>query len=167
MGSIIKVRLYKLHGSFDYGVYHGSNGAVMSAENYVKTKWGIGFSNFYKEKKVNNALEYERDWINYHADFLTGTTSKIERYNEPLLYKKLFEIFRENLTNSEMLIIVGYGAKDSEVNKMILENFNFKVKPTFIIDPFPSAQVKELQSKINAKLIVKDLNDIEMNDFIH
>ena len=65
-----------------------------------------------------------------------------------------------------MLIIVGYGAKDSEVNKMILENFNFKIKPTFIIDPFPSDQVKVLQAKINAKLIVKDLNDIEMKDFI-
>jgi hypothetical protein len=159
------VRLYKLHGSFDYGVYHGSNGSIMSPENYLKTKWGIGFSNFYKEKIVNNELEYERDWVNYHADFLTGTTSKIERYNEPLLYKKLFELFRKNLSNSEKLVIVGYGAKDSQVNKMILENFDFKVNPVFIVDPFPSEQVKELQSQINAKLIVKDLNDIVMSDF--
>lgn len=159
------IRLYKLHGSRDYGVYHGSEGAVMTPENYIKTRWGIGFSEFYKEKLINDKLTYERDWVNYHGDFLTGTTSKIERYNEPLLYKKLFELFKQNLTNSGILIIIGYGGKDSEINKMLFENFDLKKKLCFIIDLYPSDKVHELQSKLNAKLIVKNLNDITMDDF--
>ncbi len=159
------VRLYKLHGSFDYAPYHGTSGATMTAENYLKTRWGIGFSDFFKEKEVNGKLEYERDWVNYHADFLTGTTSKIQRYKEPLLFKRLFELFQKNLNECERLVIIGYGAKDSAVNKMLVENFDFKNKRSFIIDPFPSEKVHQLQNVLNAKLIIKDLNDITMGDF--
>lgn len=159
-----EICLYKLHGSRDYGVYHGSEGAIMTPENYVKTRWGIGFSEFYKEKIVDGKLTYERDFVNYHGDFLTGTTSKIERYKEPLLYKKLFELFKQNLVDSELLIIIGYGAKDSEINKILLENFDFNKKKCFIIDLYPSDKVVQLQKALNAKLIVKDLNEITIKD---
>lgn len=158
------VRLYKLHGSFDYGVYHSTERAVMSAENYLKTRWGIGFSNFYREKNNNGLLEYERDWVNYHADFLTGTTSKIQRYKEPLLYKKLFEIFQINLKCSRKLILIGYGARDTEINKILLSYYNFKEKPSFVIDLYPGTAVKNLCQSIGAKLIIKDLEDITEND---
>ncbi|MFT7158472.1 MAG: hypothetical protein ACI8Q1_003504 [Parvicella sp.] len=161
-----KLRLYKLHGSKDYGIYYGSNGSVLTPEMYVKTRWGIGFSELYKEVQGKvGQLSYERCWINYHADFLTGATSKIERYSEPLLFKVLFQHFRENLKNAEKLVIIGYGGRDSEVNKMILGNFDFKNKPSFIIDPYARDAIKELQSKIGAKLIQKQLEDISTNDF--
>ncbi len=159
-----KIRFYKLHGSFDYAVYHGSKGAIMSPENYLKTRWGIGFTSFYKEQIVSGQLEYERDWVNYHADFLSGTTTKIERYKEPLLYKKLFEIFKQNLKSAEKLVIIGYGGKDDEINNMITNCFDFKKKKCYVIDPFPSQKVKDLAQKINAKLIIKDLELIEMTD---
>lgn len=161
-----KVRLYKLHGSKDYGVYYGSNGLVLTPEKYVKTRWGIGFSQLYKEiEDESGRLYYERCWINYHADFLTGTTSKIERYSEPLLFKVLFQKFRENLSNAEKLIIIGYGGRDSEVNKMILENFDFKNKPSYIVDPFAGDAIKKLQGQIGAKLIQNQLENITLNDF--
>ena len=74
----------------------------------MKTRFGIGFSDLYKEKEnENNEFEYESCPSSYHADFLTGTTSKIERYKEPLLYKDLFELFKQNLREAKILLIIG------------------------------------------------------------
>lgn len=87
-----KIRLYKLHGSKDYYV-NKSKSATLYPETYIKTLWGIGNMDFYKEfKKKGKFSEYENCYVNYHSDFLTGTTSKISRYTDPLLYKKIFII---------------------------------------------------------------------------
>jgi hypothetical protein len=161
-----KFRLYKLHGSFDYGVYYKSNGSYQTPETYIKTRSGIGFSEFKKEVlDEKGQFSYEVCFINYHADFLTGTTSKIERYKEPLLFKILFQRFRENLINANKLIIVGYGGRDTEVNKMLFENFNYKDKPSYIIDPYPGAMVKDLRDRLGATLIQKKLDEIVIDDF--
>lgn len=161
-----KYRLYKLHGSFDYGVYYNMKEIMALPETYVKTRWGIGFGELLKETTNDKGgLYYERCWVNYHADFLTGTTSKIERYKEPLLYNGLFKMFRENLSNSESLTIIGYGCKDTEVNRMIVENFRHKTKPSYIIDPFPGKNVHDFKELIGAKLIEKHLEDISIEDF--
>ncbi len=160
-----KFRLYKLHGSKDYGIYYGSNGALLTPERYVKTRWGVGFSELYKEiQDKDSKLMYERCWINYHADFLTGTTSKIERYKEPLLFKILFQHFRTNLKEADKLIIIGYGGRDSEINKMILENFDFNNKPSFVIDPYPGNDIRQLAEQIGARLIIKQLENVDVNE---
>ena len=160
-----KFRLYKLHGSRDYGVYYTLNKGIGMPETYVKTRFGMRFGDIFKERTdENGSLIYEHCFINYHADFLTGTTSKIERYKEPLLYKKIFELFRNNLKEAERLIIIGYGGKDIEVNKMILENFDFKSKPVIIIDPYPVSHIKTLQQQLDAKLVIKQLEEISMDD---
>ena len=119
----------------------------------------------YKEiKNVDGELDYEHCWFNYNADFLTGTTTKIERYEEPLLYGELFPLFQKNLATAEKLIIIGYGAKDSKINEMILESFDFQNKKSFIIDPYAGDAVKELASKMSATIIRKQLENIEISD---
>lgn len=154
-------RLYKLHGSRDYGIYYGSDGPRMTPEVYVKTRFGVGFGEFLKEIQDGEGNPtYEDCWVNYHADFLTGTTSKIERYREPLLYKKLFEHFRNNLREADQLIIIGYGSKDTEINRMIVDHFDFKNKPSFIIDPYPSKAVDDLRNELGAKLIKSQLENV-------
>jgi hypothetical protein len=160
-------RLYKLHGSLNYSPYFGTNeNGILSAETYIKTGYGIGKTKHYKEKvNKDGELEYENSWINYHADFLTGTTSKIQRYKEPLLFKKLFSLFKENLKTSEKLIIIGYGAKDAEVNNIILDYFDYKEKRVYIIDPYAGDTVLTFGKKINAKIIKKKLEDIKDDDF--
>lgn len=158
-----KCRLFKLHGSRDYGVYYSFTGSVASPENYLKTRYGVGFSDLFKEiKKEDGSLDYEHCWINYHADFLTGTTSKIQRYKEPLLYNKLFDIFEANLKTSDKLIIIGYGAKDDEINNYLLNYFEFNNKSSIIIDPYPSDAVKELAKKLNSKLITTQLENLSL-----
>lgn len=163
-----KLRLYKLHGSKDYYIYSRTEGSILIPEAYIKGKWGIGSSDFFKKKKDKNGnLSYEKCWNNYHPDFLTGTTSKIIRYREPLLYKKLFKLFEENLTKSDILIIIGYGCKDLEVNRIILEKYN-KNKPCYIIDPYANDNdtVKNFINKMGdkTKLISKSLDSLNMKD---
>jgi len=162
-----KYRLFKLHGSKDYGIYYASNGSTLMPENYIKTRRGISINKLFKEiEDSNKKLFYERCWINYHADFLTGTSSKIERYQEPLLFNILFDNFKKNLNESEKLIIIGYGGKDTEINKMLLSHFDFKNKPTFIIDPFAGDEIKNLNFKLGGSLIEKEIEDIEIEDLL-
>jgi hypothetical protein len=61
-------------------------------------------------------------------------------------------------------LIIGYGGKDKEINKMIFENFDFKNKKSFIIDPLPGPKLIELALTLNSKIITKQLEDIELTD---
>lgn len=159
-------RLYKLHGSLDYELYYRNENGQLFPETYLKSKYGIGNTDLFKEiKNKEGELTYENCWINYHPDFLTGTTSKIERYGEPLLFKVLFQLFKDNLQNSDKLIIIGYGAKDEEVNKIILDNFDYEKKKSYIIDPFAGEKVKEFAKLIGAKLITEQLDEIKIEHF--
>ena len=132
----------------------------MIPENYVKIKWGIGSGIIMKSRK--SRIGYELSTFEYHADFLTGTTSKIKRYNEPLLFRKLFKKFRKNLRDAEMLIIIGYGCKDEGINEMIKENFDYRHKPSFIIDAYAKdeSQVDQFKKELQAKLLRVQINDI-------
>ena len=160
-----KIKLFKLHGSRDYGVYYGSKGALATPEKYLKTRYGINVGELYKEKSDDNGkLVYEHCWFNYHADFLTGTTSKIERYKEPLLYKLLFNLFRKNLKEAKMLLIIGYGGKDTEINKMLLDNFDYKHKPNYIVDLYAGANVLSLAKSLNSTVVKKHLEVVQLTD---
>lgn len=161
-----KYRLYKLHGSLDYGIYYSDNKGSLKPERYIKTRYGIGLIDLYKEiKNQDGKLEYEKCWVNYHSDFLTGTTSKIERYEEPLLFKKLFKKFKKNLVNANKLIIVGYGTKDTMINQIIKDNYDFKNKPSYIVDPYAGENLESFAKEINAKIIKKNLEMIKNSDF--
>lgn len=157
-----KYRLYKLHGSVDQFPFHIQNEGI---DTYVKIKLGIGTNDLFKEVENEDGLTYINDWINYHPDFLSGTTSKILRYREPWYYGKVFTHFENNLENSERLILVGYGCGDIEVNNLIGEKFDFKEKPLFVVDPFPSDKTSEFLDKYNGILIEKTPENLNTNDF--
>lgn len=160
-----KLRLFKLHGSFNYEIFYKTEGSIIIPDVYIKTRYGIGHTDQYKEiENSEGLLEYQNSWINYHGDFLTGTSSKILRYNEPLLFSKLFEHFKNNLEHSDILIIIGYGAKDMEINKMIFQHYNFSYNKIFIIDPYPSNRLIDFGIKLRAKIISKQLDDINIFD---
>lgn len=81
------------------------------------------------------------------------------------MFKILFACFVKNLKDTKNLVIIGYGAQDAEVNRIILENFDFKKKRVFIIDPYAGDSVKDLQAQLNATLITKHLEEITLDDF--
>ena len=146
------IRLYKLHGSLDYVPYYKTvENNFMIPIKYVKIREGIAVSDLLRGKR--GKIGYESCPIAYHADFLTGTTSKIERYNNPLLFKKLFKRFRKNLRNAEKLIIIGYGCKDKGINEMVMENFDFVHKRAYIFDKYAGDKVREFGNRLSAKVI--------------
>jgi len=160
-----KYRLYKLHGSVDQFPFHIQN--VVEIDTYVKNKYGVGLTHLYKEVGKDENIPDLNDWINNYPDFLSGTTSKILRYREPCYYEKVFKNFENNLENSESLIIVGYGCGDIEINNIIERKFDFKNKPVFIVDPFPSDNTYKFKMRFNGILRKNKLDELKIEDFIN
>lgn len=159
------IRLYKLHGSLDYVLYYktAEDGITFVPDKYVKTRYGIGYDNLLRDTHINDT--YERYPFAYHANYLTGTSSKIRKYEDPLLFKPLFELFKDNLQNSELLIIIGYGCKDSGIND-IVANY-FQGKKIYIVDPYCDGNntVKGFAKKIDAKIIKTQIADLSIDEF--
>ena len=159
------IRLYKLHGSIDYvPFYRQDEYGFIKPEKYVKIKWGMGAGDIMKGRK--SKIGYDLSPFEYHADFLTGTTSKIQRYNEPLLFRKLFKRFKNNLRKADMLIIIGHGCKDVGINEMIKEYFDYQNKPIYIIDKYAGEEVEKFSDSVHAKLHKVDIENINTSIFM-
>lgn len=99
-------------------------------------------------------------------NFLTGMT-KHSHYADDF-YNGLFYKFCNDLKDSDLLIIIGYGFKDDGINKRIVENF----KPTgkiLILDKFydTSEGIKHFQEEHSALSIFKgwkELSSISLTD---
>ena len=152
-------RFYKLHGSLNYYPYYTQNGEN-GYDKHLKVVHGVSASNLYKEViNQEGSYEYENCWINYHPDFLSGTTSKILRYKEPF-YEKLFKQFEENIGNADVLFVIGYGCGDIEINRIIYENLPSNCK-VLIIEPYPSVRTEEFMQKINGKILKMGIEDFD------
>ncbi|RGU27331.1 hypothetical protein [Bacteroides cellulosilyticus] len=158
------IRLYKLHGSLNYYLFYRSKGIFRIPDKYVKLRYGMNPSKLLRG--LGSKKKYDEYPFSYHSDFLTGTTAKILRYNEPLLYRKLFKKFKKNLSQAEKLIIIGYGAKDAKINEIILKHFDYSHKKVFIVDPYAGKAVEDFAKSINAKIIKEQINDIRKEMFI-
>lgn len=155
------IRLYKLHGSLDYILFKrcDSNGCFWN-DKMIKVPYGIGVDKTKKQNKKR--LGYIMDWIEYNHDFLSGTLSKQNHYND-IFYKKLFKRFRVILKKAECLIIIGYGGRDTGINKNIADYYDYRNKPSFIVDPYYSTNkdLKRFGDLIGAKAIEKSIENIE------
>lgn len=158
------IRLYKLHGSLDYVLFRKStkNGYLI-ADNYVKIKQSTGMEPILKSR--GRKMYYDEYHFAYHSDFLTGSTSKILRYDDSLMYKKLFKHFKRNLRKSEELILIGYRCKDLEINKMIKDNFEYTSKKIIIVDPFAGDAVKSFAKRCNAFIANTTLEEFSINEY--
>lgn len=156
------LRLYKLHGSLDQYPFHIRDKGI---DSYIKIKYGVGITDLYKEVLDNETgkLDYINDFINYFPDFLSGTTSKILRYRDPIYYEYIFRQFEENLEKSDCLIAIGYGGGDSEINN-IIDRHLLKGSKIFIVDPYPHKGTMEFVERFNAKLIEKTPNDLSIEE---
>jgi hypothetical protein len=155
-------RLYKMHGSVDQFPFHIRESGI---DSYIKIKFGISTNDLFKEVYDSGRPKYINDWINFHSDFLTGTTSKILRYREPWYYEKVFAHFEKNIQESDSLIVIGYGCGDTEINSLIKKNFNFRNNPLYMVDPCLSERTSEFLNRFNGKLIPKTPDNIETEEF--
>lgn len=155
------LRLYKLHGSLDYVLYYKSDGIAMIPDTCIKRRFGVGLMSLKRE--VSSERRYEPYPFAYHSYFLTGVHTKIAQYYYPF-YKDLHEIFHTNLKTAEKMVVIGYGGKDKGINDAILQNYDYKRKPTIIIDLKPSEQLIQFAKKLDARIITKSVSNIKEED---
>ena len=157
------IRLYKLHGSLNYAMMHRETGYGMVDDCEVKLRYGMGLTDLERERTRKNG--YDNDYLSYHADFLTGATTKSAYYKRSGFYKKLFRKFKNNLIHAETLIIIGYGGKDVGINEYLLNYFDYHNKPCYFIDPYirRNTQLMDLAVKMQATLIEKSISDVDFH----
>lgn len=125
-------RLYKLHGSVNYIPFNFNNAEM----TMVKSAYGARFDSLLKEYKNDKGeIKYFSCWWNYHPDFLTGVKTKPKRYDEPFFYEKVFKHFEENLSNSGIVIVIGYAFRDDKVNKYLMGFLSNSDNLMIVIDP--------------------------------
>lgn len=140
------VQLLKLHGSLDYwsfGVESQDNGLYEPL--VVRKQPWISHLNLFREVEADGSHEYRNDFTNYHPLFLSGTTAKMEQYTDPVLFSKLLKQFQGNLSDSDILVIVGYGFRDEGINRLIMPFLEDPQKKVIIIgrefpDYFPAVK---------------------------
>lgn len=152
------IRLYKLHGSLNYAMMHRETGYGLVDDCEVKFRYGMGLMDLERERSKKNG--YDNDFFSYHADFLTGSTTK-SLYYRTRFYKRLFRKFKNNLIHAKALIVIGYGGKDEGINDYLLTYFDYHHKPCYIIDPGISynAQLMDLAGKMSAIKIEKSISE--------
>lgn len=146
---------YKLHGSIDTYVFNLDN---QNADR-TRIKTDLGISEFYKEFKnaETGKTELQRGFQNVYPDFLSGTSYKLRFYKDPY-YEQIHNLFKENISKSDFLIVIGYGFKDKGINEMIEQCFLKNKKNMIVIDPYPNYSF--LSGIKSIKIIEKGLNEI-------
>ena len=110
------MRLYKLHGSIDQYQYMMSN-----SEEWISVRIPRGVE-----------LDSVRVWTGTEIiplrstqiwpSYLTGRKLKLRNYTTSP-FSEIWQHWRDNLTRSSHLIIIGYGFKDEGVNEAIQNHF--------------------------------------------
>lgn len=158
------IRLHKLHGSTSYyAFYKEVETASFDASNMIKRPYGLNdFDLYYKDGNDTILGKKVRGMLSMGADFLTGTTAKIRRYESPIYYKPQFENFEKDLTVTNSLIIIGYGFKDSRMNEIVQQKLNASAQ-CVVIDPFMSVNAKTTAEKIlpNLHIVTKKIEEME------
>jgi hypothetical protein len=150
--------LYKLHGSIDTYI------ADITSSDHVRIKKDYGVSTILQEVFDNNTKQYSYTSIlqkNY-PDFLSGTTAKISQYNIPY-YQNLLKRFEENLENSKLLFVIGYGFKDEGINNILIKRYLASGKRMIVINR--SIPKSNLITDFNIKVIEKPFVDVVYNDY--
>lgn len=122
--------LYKLHGSIDHYWFQDDNKLDL-----IKLKRGVSPMKIFKEREKNGVLDYVNHPTDYFPDFLSGTTSKIERYGDGTYYPVILGHFKNNLQSSNTLIAIGYGFSDPRINQFLQGSFlTDDSKTLFVVD---------------------------------
>lgn len=154
---------YKLHGSvFNTIVYtpHPDQQRIHIKDNY-------GISQYFMETTHPQTGEYQLKFLSDEVarDFLSGTTNKTRYYTSDPYYKNLFKHFENNLCESDLLVIIGYGFQDSGINNYLENFFLTRGKHMVVIDPYKPNT--ELIEKYNATYISKGVTEVTYQEYLN
>jgi NAD-dependent SIR2 family protein deacetylase len=121
-----KLCVFKLHGSLDY--YR----TLFPAGNLLKLPFNfIEFNQIY-QKDENHANPIKCDTT---PQFITGKYKDVY-YREVTHYKTQFAFFKEKLPQSDIVIVIGYGFPDAEINEELRKILKDTSKKKIIIDKY-------------------------------
>ena len=143
------IRLHKLHGSTSYyAFYKEIDPGSYNVGNIIKRPWGLDeFKLEYREGTKIFAGKTTRGMLSMEADFLTGATAKVYRYESPIYYKPQFDNFEADLALTDHLTVIGYGFKDFRVNELIQSHINTDAN-CIVVDPYIGANAEAEANKI-------------------
>jgi len=125
--------LFKLHGSILNVIIN----TEQPNQQRIHIKDNYAVSGYYME--IIDPITRKKRFVNLKdevaPDFLSGTTNKIRFYTRDSYYKKLFKHFNNNLSNSDLLVVIGYSFQDSGINEYLEKYFLSRGKRMVVIDP--------------------------------
>lgn len=97
-------------------------------------------------------------------DFLSGTTNKTRFYTGDPYYKNLFAHFENNLLQSELLVVIGYGFQDNGINEYLEKHFLSRGRHMVVIDPYQPKT--DLIEKYKATYIPKGVTQVSYQEYL-
>lgn len=113
---LYKIRLFKLHGSIDWFRLWPAEGGNWSNQ-FIGIPINWGFSRQFTKNQPSDIL-YAK--IDERPRILVGTFNKMLNYLT-YIFTALFCLFYHHLSNSQRMVISGYGFGDQGINTRIIE----------------------------------------------
>lgn len=154
--------LFKLHGSIFNTLLYKS----FPNQQIIRIKNSYAVSEFFEEIQEPKTGKFKFDLLHDETspDFLSGTTNKTRYYTGDPYYANLFNHFEKNLSNSELLVVIGYGFQDPGINDYLERYYLSKGKRMIVLDPFkPSTN---LIDKYDATYIRKGVSDLSYEEYL-
>jgi len=154
--------LFKLHGS----VFNTIVNTNFPEQQRVRLKGNYGVSRFVMEitDQKTGQQKFENLWDEVAPDFLSGTTNKTRYYAADPYYKNLFKHFENNLSTSELLVVIGYGFQDPGINEYLEKKFLSRGKHMVVIDPYKPKT--DLIDKYNSTYIPKGVTQLTYQEYL-
>lgn len=154
------ISLFKLHGSIQHRIVNTQR----SDEPVVRIKTNYGIEKYFYEVRAADGSKLE--WVpeDVSPDVLSGTTNKILHYTRDPYYARLFQHFKENLLGSDKLVIIGYGFKDEEINRYLVDYFLDAGKQAFVINR--SEPQSDLINRYAIKVIKSSITDLPHKEWL-
>lgn len=153
--------LFKLHGSiFNTIVY-----TPVPEQKIIRLKDDYAISEYFMEQFDPKTEDYNLKSLldEVAPDFLSGTTNKTRYYTKDPYYINLFNHFKNNLSSSELLVVIGYGFQDNGINEYLEKFFLSQNKKMVVIDP--QKPKTDFIDKYEAIYISKGITQITIDEF--
>jgi len=151
--------LYKLHGSVFNTIVYNDQQRIRLKDNYAISQFSMEITD---EKTGEQKFVGLLDEVS--PDFLSGTTNKTRFYTGDPYYKNLFAHFENNLLQSELLVVIGYGFQDNGINEYLEKHFLSRGKHMVVIDPYKPKT--DLIEKYNATYIPKGVTQVSYQEYL-
>lgn len=151
--------LFKLHGSVFNTIVYNDQQRIRLKDNYAVSQFSMEITD---KKTGEQRFVGLLDEIS--PDFLSGTTNKTRFYTGDPYYKNLFAHFENNLLQSELLVVIGYGFQDNGINEYLEKHFLSRGRHMVVIDPYQPKT--DLIEKYKATYIPKGVTQVSYQEYL-